>query len=147
MLFMFTVITHYWKIWNLPSNLKPQKKSFTIVADMNSPYVFSCQHPDESLGSFKFFQVGNISYLMIIPDRALMFPSVSYLRTMINKTGLKHSKESHPVVLNCQHISAADFTATKGFQVNSSFIHSTFLYVLVALFDKELLPPQYINMS
>jgi sodium-independent sulfate anion transporter 11 len=52
--------------------------------------------------------------LAIRPDRSVTFPSVNYLRTLINKSGIR---ESVPVVVDCLHISAADFTASKGFAV------------------------------
>lgn len=47
---------------------------------------------------------------MITPDRCLIFPSVDYVRNLINKQGLK-SKTS--VVIDCSHIYGADFTAAK----------------------------------
>jgi hypothetical protein len=55
-----------------------------------------------------------------------MFPSVSYIRTLINRTGLKQGEERLPVVLNCIHISAADFTATKGFNVSENTIDPSY---------------------
>jgi hypothetical protein len=73
-----------------------------------------------------FLKIGNIPYLTICPDRAIMFPSVSYIRTLINRTGLKQGEERLPVVLNCIHISAADFTATKGFNVSENTIHPSY---------------------
>lgn len=44
------------------------------------------------------------------PDRCLIFPSVDYVRNLINKQGLKSQV---PVVIDCTHIYGADFTAAK----------------------------------
>ncbi|VVC45753.1 SLC26A/SulP transporter domain,STAS domain [Cinara cedri] len=50
------------------------------------------------------------SYLMITPDRCLVFPSVDYVRNLV----MKHSmKRDLPVVIDCSHIYGADFTAAK----------------------------------
>jgi solute carrier family 26 (sodium-independent sulfate anion transporter), member 11 len=45
---------------------------------------------------------------MLTPDRCLIFPSVDYVRNLINKQGLKSMT---PVVIDCSHIYGADFTA------------------------------------
>ncbi|KAL5244793.1 hypothetical protein ACI65C_012203 [Semiaphis heraclei] len=51
-----------------------------------------------------------INYLMMTPDRCLIFPSVDYVRNII----IKHSlKQNLPVVIDCSHIYGADFTAAK----------------------------------
>ncbi|KAL4132116.1 hypothetical protein QTP88_009327 [Uroleucon formosanum] len=51
-----------------------------------------------------------INYLMMTPDRCLIFPSVEYVRNII----IKHSlKQNLPVVIDCSHIYGADFTAAK----------------------------------
>lgn len=50
------------------------------------------------------------NYLMMTPDRCLIFPSVEYVRNII----IKHSlKQNLPVVIDCSHIYGADFTAAK----------------------------------
>lgn len=51
-----------------------------------------------------------IKYLLLTPDRCLIFPSVDYVRNLINKQGLKTQV---PVVIDCTHIYGADFTAAK----------------------------------
>ncbi|KAI5723725.1 hypothetical protein M8J76_010123 [Diaphorina citri] len=53
-------------------------------------------------------------YLTITPDRALVFPSVGYVRNVVSKAGLKHGYACLPVVLDSTHIQGADFTAAKG---------------------------------
>lgn len=51
-----------------------------------------------------------IKYLLLTPDRCLIFPSVDYVRNLINKQGLKSQV---PVVIDCTHIYGADYTAAK----------------------------------
>ncbi|KAK9887725.1 hypothetical protein WA026_000043 [Henosepilachna vigintioctopunctata] len=47
-------------------------------------------------------------YLMVTPDRCLIFPSVDYVKNLVTK----HSKkENIPVVLDCSYIYGADYTA------------------------------------
>uniref|UniRef100_A0A2S2R092 Sodium-independent sulfate anion transporter n=1 Tax=Sipha flava TaxID=143950 RepID=A0A2S2R092_9HEMI len=53
-------------------------------------------------------------YLVITPDRSLVFPSVEYVRAVVSKAGLKQGLSSIPVVMDCRHIQGADFTAAKG---------------------------------
>lgn len=45
---------------------------------------------------------------MLTPDRCLIFPSVDYVRNLVNKLGVKSQV---PVVIDCTHIYGADFTA------------------------------------
>jgi len=46
-------------------------------------------------------------YLMITPDRCLIFPSVEYVRNVVNK----HSQRQNvPVVVDASHVYGADFT-------------------------------------
>lgn len=61
-------------------------------------------------------KVNNIPYLLVVPDRALVFPSIGYVRSVINKAGINQGQSRWPVVLDCSHISSADFTAAKGFK-------------------------------
>ncbi|XP_017470317.1 PREDICTED: sodium-independent sulfate anion transporter-like isoform X1 [Rhagoletis zephyria] len=51
-----------------------------------------------------------IRYLMLTPDRCLIFPSVEFVRNVINKQG---RKSTVPVVIDCTYIYGADFTAAK----------------------------------
>ncbi|XP_026818883.1 sodium-independent sulfate anion transporter-like isoform X1 [Rhopalosiphum maidis] len=51
-----------------------------------------------------------INYLMVTPDRCLVFPSVDYVRNLVMKQSLKREL---PVVIDCSHIYGADFTAAK----------------------------------
>lgn len=49
-----------------------------------------------------------VSYIMITPDRCLIFPSVDYVRNLITKQSMK---QNIPVVIDCSHIYGTDFTA------------------------------------
>lgn len=49
-------------------------------------------------------------YLILTPDRCLIFPSVDYVKNLVNKLGVKSQV---PVVLDCSHIYGADYTAAK----------------------------------
>ncbi|EDW53540.1 sodium-independent sulfate anion transporter [Drosophila sechellia] len=51
-----------------------------------------------------------LKYLMLTPDRCLIFPSMEFVRKVINKQG---QKSTLPVVIDCTHIYGADFTAAK----------------------------------
>ncbi|XP_069685119.1 sodium-independent sulfate anion transporter-like [Periplaneta americana] len=53
-------------------------------------------------------------YLLITPDRSLVFPSVEYVRNLVSKAGMKQGSSSVPVVIDSRHIQGADFTAAKG---------------------------------
>lgn len=52
-------------------------------------------------------------YLLITPDRSLVFPSVEYVRAVVSKAGVKQGSSSTPVVIDARHIQGADFTAAK----------------------------------
>lgn len=45
---------------------------------------------------------------MLTPDRCLIFPSVDYVKNLVNKMGVKSQV---PLVLDCSHIYGADYTA------------------------------------
>uniref|UniRef100_A0A1B0CLE2 Uncharacterized protein n=1 Tax=Lutzomyia longipalpis TaxID=7200 RepID=A0A1B0CLE2_LUTLO len=51
---------------------------------------------------------GGIPYIIITPDRCLIFPSVDYVRNLVTK----HSrKQNLPIVIDCSHVYGADYTA------------------------------------
>ncbi|CAK9814457.1 Sodium-independent sulfate anion transporter [Anthophora plagiata] len=52
-----------------------------------------------------------IQYLMLTPDRCLIFPSVDYVRNLVMKYSLRAGNVATPVVIDCSHIYGADFTA------------------------------------
>ncbi|KAF7286468.1 hypothetical protein GWI33_005107 [Rhynchophorus ferrugineus] len=47
-------------------------------------------------------------YLILTPDRCLIFPSVDYVRNLVTKHSIR---QGIPVVIDCSHIYGADFTA------------------------------------
>ncbi|XP_074040602.1 sodium-independent sulfate anion transporter isoform X2 [Leptinotarsa decemlineata] len=49
-----------------------------------------------------------VEYLMLTPDRCLIFPSVAYIRNLVTKYSFR---QSIPVVMDCSHIYGADYTA------------------------------------
>lgn len=59
---------------------------------------------------------------MLTPDRCLIFPSVDYVKNLVNKLG---AKSQVPVVIDCSHVYGADYTA------------ATVIETLVADFSKR----------
>ena len=51
-----------------------------------------------------------VEYLLITPDRCLIFPSVDYVRNLVTKHSIK---KSLPVTIDCSYIYYADYTAAK----------------------------------
>jgi sodium-independent sulfate anion transporter 11 len=54
------------------------------------------------------------SYVSITPRQAVVFPSVSHIRSCINKEGQRQDTLL-PVVVDCCHVDQVDYTAAKGF--------------------------------
>jgi hypothetical protein len=46
-------------------------------------------------------------------DRSLTFPSVEYTRYVVMKCGNTWAKNTIPLVVDCQHIQFADYTAAQ----------------------------------
>ncbi|XP_065339214.1 sodium-independent sulfate anion transporter [Cloeon dipterum] len=59
----------------------------------------------------RLFTGEGIEYMMLTPDRCLIFPSVDYVRNLVTKHGTKEG--IFPVVIDCSHIYGADFTAAR----------------------------------
>lgn len=57
---------------------------------------------------------GGIEYLLLTPDRCLIFPSVDYVSALVTKHSIK---QGIPVVIDCSHIYGADFTAAKVIEI------------------------------
>ena len=49
-----------------------------------------------------------VEYLMLTPDRCLIFPSVDYVRNLVTKHSIR---QAAPAVIDCSHIYGADYTA------------------------------------
>lgn len=60
------------------------------------------------------------TFLRIIPDRSLRFPSVEYVRKCILKAGIRLGSNNIPIVIDARHIQGADFTAAEvsNFHIN-----------------------------
>lgn len=58
--------------------------------------------------------VGGIDYLRLTPDRCLIFPSVAYVRKLVNKYSIC---QGIPVVIDCSHIYGADYTAAQAIEL------------------------------
>jgi len=57
-----------------------------------------------------------LEYLAVTPANSIVFPSVSYVRSMVSKAGIKQGSSKLPVVIDCCHVGQADFTAAEGFK-------------------------------
>nr|CAI5846377.1 unnamed protein product [Callosobruchus analis] len=55
-------------------------------------------------------------YLMLTPDRCLIFPSVDYVRNLVTKHSIR---QGIPVVIDCSHIYGADYTAATDFSARN----------------------------
>ncbi|XP_049869264.1 sodium-independent sulfate anion transporter [Pectinophora gossypiella] len=62
-----------------------------------------------------------VEYLMVTPDRCLMFPSVDYVRRLVTKFAAGNQV---PVVLECTHIYSADYTAAKSIEQLTADFHA-----------------------
>ncbi|ERL91290.1 hypothetical protein D910_08623 [Dendroctonus ponderosae] len=65
-----------------------------------------------SLQSKRFQTANGHEYILITPDNALYFPAVDFIKTSIATAGL--TSKNLPLVIDCQFILGADFTAAKG---------------------------------
>lgn len=75
--------------------------------------LYSSARPRVEVEKLRHSSAG-FEYLTITPDRALVFPSVGYVRNVVSKAGRKDGNSSMPVVIDSSHIQGADFTAAKG---------------------------------
>ncbi|XP_023247492.1 sodium-independent sulfate anion transporter isoform X2 [Copidosoma floridanum] len=73
--------------------------------------LYHAARPKISIEKLKSLR--GVDYLMLTPDRCLIFPSVDYVRNLVTKYSLREGGESTPVVIDCSHIYGADFTAAK----------------------------------
>lgn len=53
---------------------------------------------------------------MVMIDRSLVFPSVSHVRNIIEKAGIRRGEGKWPVVLDGSRIFTTDYTAAQGFK-------------------------------
>lgn len=80
-----------------------------ILAGIAINVIFILYHAARPKISIEFLSTSaGTKYLMLTPDRCLIFPSVDYVKNLVNKLG---AKSQVPVVIDCTHIYGADFTA------------------------------------
>lgn len=53
-------------------------------------------------------------FLIVEMDRSLTFPSVEYIRYVISKSSMSWGENKLPMVVDCNHIQFADYTAANG---------------------------------
>jgi len=91
---------------------------FGILAGVVVQLIFVLYHTARPGIQVEIKKVAGSSqeYLYIAPDQGIVFPSVSYVRNLINKAGIRQAGPSIPVVIDCGRINNTDFTAAKGFK-------------------------------
>lgn len=91
---------------------------FGILAGVVVQLIFVLYHTARPGIQVQIKQVPGTSqeYLYIAPDQGIVFPSVSYVRNLINKAGIRQAGPSIPVVIDCSRVNNTDFTAAKGFK-------------------------------
>lgn len=70
--------------------------------------LYHAARPKISIREYK--TRAGFKYLMLTPDRCLVFPSADYVHNLVTKHSLKRDM---PVVIDCSHVYGADFTAAK----------------------------------
>lgn len=87
--------------------LLPLEVGIFIGVAVNSGYLlYNAARPNVDASILK--TNNSVEYLMLTPDRCLMFPSVDYVRNIVNKQSLKSDL---PVVIDCSHVHGVDFSA------------------------------------
>ncbi|XP_039753946.1 sodium-independent sulfate anion transporter-like [Pararge aegeria] len=92
-----------------------------ILAGVVVNIVFILYHAARPKFSVEMLRTAaGAEYLMITPDRCLMFPSVDYVRRLVTKS----AGGGTPVVLECTHIYSADYTAAKSIEQLTADFHA-----------------------
>lgn len=84
--------------------------------------------------------MGN-DYLLITPDRSVLFPSVEFVRNVITKASIKKGLSAVPVVIDAKHIQAADYTAAK-VSINTNLVAKLQSHNLIHHVTRNVLIPQ-----
>uniref|UniRef100_A0AAR5PMB3 SLC26A/SulP transporter domain-containing protein n=1 Tax=Dendroctonus ponderosae TaxID=77166 RepID=A0AAR5PMB3_DENPD len=85
----------------------PLEQGILIGIGINLVYVlYHAARPKISVE--KLFSRGGTEYLLLTPDRCLIFPSTDYVRNLVTKHSIR---QGIPVVIDCSHIYGADYTA------------------------------------
>ncbi|KAI5723453.1 hypothetical protein M8J76_006279 [Diaphorina citri] len=91
----------------------PLEIGFVVGVGLNLMFIlYHAARPKISM-EIHTSRVG-IEYLLLTPDRCLIFPSVDYVSNLVTKHSIK---QGIPVVVDCSHIYGADFTAAKVIEV------------------------------
>lgn len=87
--------------------LLPLEVGIFIGVAVNSGYLlYNAARPKVDVSILK--TNNSVEYLMLTPDRCLMFPSVDYVRNLVNK---QSQNCDMPVVIDCSHVYGVDFSA------------------------------------
>ena len=78
--------------------------------------LYNAARPDIDVNVRDLHDDVRTKFLWVSPDRALTFPAINYVRSVISKAATTRAESTMPVVVDCSHISSADFTAAKGFK-------------------------------
>ncbi|CAG9824560.1 unnamed protein product [Phaedon cochleariae] len=109
--------------------VKPMWRSKSIGINIIS-ILYHAARPKLSFENLK--TPDGVEYLMLTPDRSLIFPSVDYVRNLV----LKHSKrQGIPVVIDCTHIYGADYSA------------ATVIHMLTNDFTSRNQPLFFVNLK
>ncbi|KAL6255982.1 hypothetical protein P5V15_013218 [Pogonomyrmex californicus] len=83
-----------------------------ILCGIGINILFILYHAARPKISIEKLKTGHgIEYLMLTPDRCLIFPSVDYVRNLVTKYSRRAESVATPVVIDCSHIYGADYTA------------------------------------
>lgn len=85
----------------------PLEQGILVGIGINLVYIlYHAARPKISVE--KLTSPGGTDYLLLTPDRCLIFPSTDYVRNLVTKHSIR---QGIPVVIDCSHIYGADYTA------------------------------------
>ncbi|XP_030758674.1 sodium-independent sulfate anion transporter-like isoform X2 [Sitophilus oryzae] len=85
----------------------PLEQGILVGIGINLVYIlYHAARPKISVE--KLTSVGGAEYLLLTPDRCLIFPSTDYVRNLVTKHSIR---QGIPVIIDCSHIYGADYTA------------------------------------
>ncbi|CAG9773670.1 unnamed protein product [Ceutorhynchus assimilis] len=85
----------------------PLEQGIVVGIGINLIYIlYHAARPKISVE--KLFSQQGTEYLLLTPDRCLIFPSTDYVRNLVTKHSIR---QGIPVVIDCSHIYGADYTA------------------------------------
>ncbi|XP_076275222.1 sodium-independent sulfate anion transporter-like isoform X1 [Rhynchophorus ferrugineus] len=85
----------------------PLEQGILVGIGINLIYIlYHAARPKISVE--KLTSSGGAEYLLLTPDRCLIFPSTDYVRNLVTKHSIR---QGIPVIIDCSHIYGADYTA------------------------------------